>query len=263
MSNSEHPGVLLDIPISARQIDELMSDVQKAVAGEGAQIVFACANTHAVAVAQSDAEFMRALRDAEHVVADGVGLTIMAKLARVHVGPRIVGEQYFRAVMSELARLGGKKVFFFGSSQKVLDLIRMEMAVRYPAVQLAGVLSPPFRPWTEEENAQMIDQINEARPDVLWVGMTAPKQELWTYRNRRHLEVPVIGSVGAVFEFFAGTVPSPPDWVRRLGVETFYRYWKDPKPLRFWRRDLISGPVFVSLVIRRHVLRPRRPPSSP
>lgn len=254
MTDDNNPGVLLDIPIGTRTIDLAMVDVRDAVARQRAQIVFACANTHAAAVAQEDPVFMRALQDAEHVVADGVGLKIMARLAGVDVGPRIVGEQYFVSVMSELESLGGKTVFFFGSSERVLELIREKMKTRYPHVKLCGTLSPPFRAWSEDENAAMIKQINDARPDVLWVGMTAPKQELWVYQNRNELDAPVVGSVGAVFEFFAGTVPSPPEWVRKFGVETFYRYWKDPNPLRFWRRDFVSAPKFVFLVIWRHIL---------
>ena len=97
----------------------------------------------------------------------------------------------------------------------------------------------------------MIAWINATRPDVLWVGMTAPKQEKWVYENRDALDASVIGSVGAVFDYFAGMISSPPRWIRTLGVESIYRTIKNPRHI--WRRMFITNPKFVLLVIWRHV----------
>ena len=99
----------------------------------------------------------------------------------------------------------------------------------------------------------MVSRINDANPDVLWVGMGAPKQEKWVYRNRNALQAPLIGSIGAVFDYFAGTNPPPPRWVRRCGLETPYRLMREPR--RLWRRALISNLMFVIRVIQRHILR--------
>ena len=129
------------------------------------------------------------------------------------------------------------------------------MADEFPEIEVCGTLSPPYRSWTSEENKAMIAKVNAARPDVLWVGMTAPKQEKWVAANRNQLDVPVVGSVGAVFDFFAGTNPRAPQWMCKLGLEWVYRLIREPR--RMWRRTVISAPKFVVLVLWHHVLRSR------
>ena len=98
----------------------------------------------------------------------------------------------------------------------------------------------------------MIRLINDAQPDVLWVGMTAPKQETWVQTNRKRLRVPVIGSIGAVFDFYAGTHPRSPRWICRLGLEWVYRFVREPR--RMWRRNFVSAPKFIGLIVWRHIL---------
>ena len=131
-----------------------------------------------------------------------------------------------------------------------MDLIAERFAHEYPELELAGILSPPFSQWSATENNAMVAQINAARPDVLWVGMTAPKQEKWVQENRERLKVPVIGSIGAVFDFYAGTYPRAPQWMCGLGIEWLFRLVKEPR--RMWRRNFISTPKFVALVLLRH-----------
>src|SRR3569833_2005210 len=134
-------------------------------------------------------------------------------------------------------------------------MIYTRCARDFTRVTVCGMVSPPYRTWSEDENAAMLSAINAASPDVLWVGMTAPKQEKWVETNRAHLKEPVIGSVGAVFDFYAGTYPRAPAWMCRFGIEWLYRLVKEPQ--RMWRRNFISSPLFVLLVLRRHLLRMR------
>ena len=251
--SGDTPGVLLGIPIGPSSLASAIADALDAIDRKKQAVVFACANTHSVVVAQSDPTFFNALIDADQVVADGVGVKIMGRFARVNVGPRIVGEEYFSSLMRSLQQRRHGRIFFFGSSDEVLQKIAEKMQQAYPSLTLCGVLSPPFRPWSEEENAGMIQMINDARPDVLWVGMTAPKQEKWVFNNRHELKVPVIGSIGAVFDFFAGAIPSPPPWVRKAGLEAFYRLFRNSNPGRFWLRGL-SIPKLVFMVLREHIL---------
>lgn len=255
-THKQDAAVFLGVTIGREPLQALTAAALAAIEGVRPQIVFACANSHSLAVTQTDPEFFAALNNAEQVVADGVGLTLMAKLAGMDVGPRIAGEQYFFSVMQALRGRGHGRVFFFGSSEQVLQRIEARFAREFPSLELCGVLSPPFRPWSEAENNSMIERINTAKPDVLWVGMTAPRQEKWVYRNRSRLNVRVIGSIGAVFDFFAETVASPPEWVRRYGLETVYRFLKEPK--RLWYRVFISNGKFVLLALRKHVLGSRR-----
>ena len=251
------PGVLLGIPIGQPSLEVAVNDALAAIDRKRPPIVFACANTHSVVIAQKDPVFLNALNDADQVVADGVGVKIVGRLARIDVGPRIIGEEYFSSLMRSLELRGSGRIFFFGSSDFVLRKIAERVKQVYPSLTLCGMLSPPFRVWPEEENSGMVKTIADSRPDVLWVGMTAPKQENWVFNNRHLLDVPVIGSIGAVFDYFAGTVPSPPRWVRKAGLEFLYRAFRNTSPWTFWLRGL-SFPKLVFLVLRKHTLRRRR-----
>lgn len=243
-------GYLLGIPIDRKSLSSVIEESLQAVEKKTLQMVFACANPHSIVVAQKDLEFQAALNHANLVVVDGIGASVMARLVGVVLGPRITGTDYFQTVLNALQQRGSGRVFFFGSSQEVLDRIAKRFAVDFPAVTLCGALSPPFGAWSEIENLRMVKMINEAKPDVLWVGMTAPKQEKWVEANRHQLNVPVIGSIGAVFDFYAGTYARAPQWLCRIGFEWAYRFMREPR--RMWQRNFVSAPKFVWLVLRRH-----------
>ena len=146
-------------------------------------VVFACANPHSLTVAQSDISFRSALNNANLVVPDGVGISLMGKACGIPLGPRITGADYFFAVLRALVDRGSGRVYFFGSSQRVLDLIAKQFAKDFPTLTLCGLHSPPYGHWGDQENKDMVQKINETKPDVLWVGMTAPKQEKWGKRE--------------------------------------------------------------------------------
>lgn len=243
---------LLGISIGVSSLNDAAAQAMEAIAYQQSQIVFACANSNAMNVARSDDVFRDALLDAEHLVADGVGISIVACLANKNVGPRIIGQQYYEAVMDKIQLGGGGRIFYFGSSELVLARIRQRFSHEYPELNLCGTISPPFGEWSKEQNEEFIEEINAARPDILWVGMTAPKQEKWVYENRRSLKVPVIGNVGAVFDFFAGTVKPAPNWIRKCGLEAIFRLAVEPK--RLWRRVLVSNVSFLGVGLWTEVL---------
>jgi len=245
-------AAVLGIPVNGRPLDALVAEALAAVRRAADPIVFACANPHSLVIAQDDACFRAALLRADQLVVDGVGITLMARALGMRIGPRITGADYFFALMRALSATGRGKVFFLGSSQQVLARIAARLKTDFPGVELCGTLAPPFRPWSGAENDAMLARINAAAPDVLWVGMTAPKQEMWVEANRHRLAVPIIGSIGAVFDFYAGTVPRAPRWMCRCGIEWVYRLAREPK--RMWRRNLISSPRFVAMMIQRQVL---------
>jgi N-acetylglucosaminyldiphosphoundecaprenol N-acetyl-beta-D-mannosaminyltransferase len=142
-----------------------------------------------------------------------------------------------------------KKVMFMGSSERVLGLIRQRAAVDYPNLEVV-TYSPPYKAeFSEEENREIIRAINEAQPDLLWIGMTAPKQEKWTWAHWQELDINChVGTIGAVFDFYAGTAKRAPLWWQRHGLEWLYRLLKEPK--RMWRRYVIGNPLFVWNVMR-------------
>jgi len=244
-------GVLLGVPVDRKSLTTATAEALLAIERR-AQIVFVCANPHSLVTAQSDSAFKLALTNASLVVADGVGVTIMAKVIGVKIGRRITGTDYFLSVMRALEKRGNCRVFFFGSSQRVLELISERIKREFPGLTLCGVLSPPFGPWSAEENSAMVAKINQTKPDVLWVGMTAPKQEKWVEENRYQLHATVIGSIGAVFDFYAGVHPRAPRWMCKAGIEWLYRLGREPR--RMWRRNLLSAPKFVMVVLWRHIL---------
>ena len=216
-----------------------------------ANIVFSCANPHALAVAETNGNFRKALENSDILVTDGVGVSVIGSILGMNVGPRITGSDFFTTLMEQQNTLIGAqktRVYFFGSSQKVLDLMKINLELLYPNLEICGYTSPPYGNWSEAENAEFIAHINAATPDILWVGMTAPKQELWTYNNRHTLAVPVIGNVGAVFDFCAGTYERAPEWARKSGLEWLVRLWREPK--RMWRRNFISPVVFTIAAVR-------------
>lgn len=135
-------------------------------------------------------------------------------------------------------------VMFMGSSQRVLDLIVERAAKEYPHLRVV-TYSPPYKPeFSDEDNKAIIDAINAANPDLLWIGMTAPKQEKWTYSHWHELDIHChVGTIGAVFDFFAGTVERAPLWWQQHGLEWLYRLLKEPR--RMWRRYIIGNALFL------------------
>lgn len=228
-------------------LSRLVADVVEAVRNRNHQIVFACANVHSIVLARSDPAFGHALTRATHLVPDGIGLLIAGRIKGVRLGPRITGADYFEAVSRGLHQRGGGKVYFLGSTTEVLGRIKSRFKSDYPNLEVCGIYSPPFGDWGDEDNKVIVDLINAAKPDVLWVGMTAPKQEKWIEKNRSALQVPVVGAIGAVFDFYAGTKRRAPEWMCRCGLEWVYRFLREPT--RMWRRHFISIPKFVGLVL--------------
>ena len=213
-----------------------------------------CVNPHSLVESAADPAFRAALEHAEFLIADGVGVTLAARLRGARI-PRITGSDLFEAT----CRIGAERKlrhFFLGAKNSTLDALCTRTRQRYPEVVIAGCYSPPFAPeFTEEQDLEMVGLINAVRPDVLWVGMTAPKQEKWIDRNRHRLDVRCAAAVGAVFDYYAGTVRRPgPAW-RAAGLEWLPRLIREPK--RLWRRTVLSAPQFMLMALK-YELRTRR-----
>jgi len=209
----------------------------------------ACANPHSLIVARGDAAFSRALQDTDLLIPDGSGILLAARALNLPITDRVAGFEFFQGVTGRLAAAGGARYFFLGSSVQVLDLITERLRREHPEITVCGTLSPPFKSeFSPAENAEMLACIREARPDVLWVGMTAPKQEKWIHQNRGRLEVPLVAAIGAVFDFYAGTKQRPSRFWRRLGLEWLPRLLREPR--RLWERNLRSTPLFLLWIVR-------------
>ena len=212
-------------------------------------------NAHSYNTARKDSLFAEALTNGDVLLPDGVSIVMACKWIKAKSLPkeRIAGWDLFVFEMEKLERESeelrtkseeSKIVMFMGSSQKVLDLIVKRAAEVYPHLKVV-TYSPPYKPeFTDEDNKAIIDAIHAANPDLLWIGMTAPKQEKWTYSHWKELNIHChVGSIGAVFDFFAGTMKRAPMWWQDHGLEWLYRLLKEPK--RMWRRYIIGNALFL------------------
>lgn len=212
-------------------------------------------NAHSFNTAKKNQLFADALTNGDVLIPDGVSIVKACRWIKAKSQPkeRIAGWDLFSFEMEKLERESeglrtkgeeSKTVMFMGSSQKVLDLIVKRAAVDYPHLKVV-TYSPPYKPeFSDEDNRTIIDAINDANPDLLWIGMTAPKQEKWTYSHWKELNIHChVGTIGAVFDFFAGTVERAPLWWQEHGLEWLYRLLKEPK--RMWRRYIIGNTLFL------------------
>lgn len=207
-------------------------------------------NAHSYNTAQKDSLFAEALLNGDVLIPDGVSVVKACRWLNAKSQPceRIAGWDLFDYEMKQLAVYGGK-CMFMGSSEKVLSLIKQRAAVEYPNIEII-TYSPPYKAeFTPEENKDIIKAINAAEPDLLWIGMTAPKQEKWVYSHWDELDIHChVGAIGAVFSFFAGTAKRAPLWWQKHGLEWLYRLIIEPK--RMWRRYIIGNILFLWNILK-------------
>lgn len=202
-------------------------------------------NAHSFNTAQKDDLFAEALKNGDYLIPDGASIVKACRWLGCKSQPkeRVAGWDLFEFEMKRLNGKGGR-CMFMGSSLKVLSLIVERAKVVYPRIEVV-TYSPPYKPeFTDEDNCAMIKAINDAAPDLLWIGMTAPKQEKWTYSHWNELDIHChVGTIGAVFDFFAGTYKRAPRWWQEHSLEWLYRLVKEPR--RMWRRYVIGNPLFL------------------
>lgn len=203
-------------------------------------------NAHSYNVALEDIEFKQALLKSDVLIPDGVSVVWAKKWLTGQKIEKIAGADLFFYELNRLKESGGK-CFFLGSTDSTLDAITKRLSIEYPKIQVT-TYSPPYKPvFSDEDNQIMIEQINNFEPDVLFVGMTAPKQEKWAYNNLSNLKVGHICCIGAVFDFYAGTVNRAPQFMINMGLEWLYRLVKEPK--RLWKRYLIGNSKFIFAMV--------------
>lgn len=272
--------------LKLNKLDILTSQAELAGLPEG-KLLINTINAHSFNTAQKDGLFAEALAKGDVLIPDGASIVKACRWlgAKSQPAERIAGWDLFSFEMSHLEAESEKrcfdklsnqvksekcsseadlnegtrylplKVMFMGSSEKVLALIRERAAVDYPHLEVV-TYSPPYKPeFSEEDNRAIIDAINAADPDLLWIGMTAPKQEKWAYTHWQDLDIHChCGTIGAVFDFYAGTVRRAPLWWQRHGLEWLYRLLREPR--RMWRRYIIGNTLFIYYILREKVGRP-------
>ena len=214
-------------------------------------------NAHSYNTALKDPLFAKALMKGDVLIPDGASIVKACKWLNAKSKPkeRIAGWDLFVYEMSELEKdansnsKDSKKVMFMGSSERVLGLIKIKSAEIYPNLEVV-TYSPPYKPeFSKEDNDAIVTAINSENPDLLWIGMTAPKQEKWTYTHWNELNIHChVGTIGAVFDFFAGTAKRAPKWWQDHSLEWLYRLIIEPK--RMWRRYIIGNSLFIRNILK-------------
>ena len=207
-------------------------------------------NAHSYNTALKDNFFAEALNQGDALIPDGASIVKACRWINAKSQPieRIAGWDLFSLEMDKLNAKGGK-CFFMGSSEKTLELIIEKAKSIYPNIMIE-TYSPPYKSeFNEDDNRSIIDAINTANPDLLWIGMTAPKQEKRVYMHWDELKINChVGTIGAEFDFFAGTIQRAPIWWQEHSLEWLYRLIKEPK--RMWRRYIIGNTLFIFNIIR-------------
>ncbi|MDD7129309.1 MAG: WecB/TagA/CpsF family glycosyltransferase [Prevotella sp.] len=236
-----------------KDLDILTSRAELAKLPEG-KLLINTINAFSYDNARKDVLFSEALQKGDVLIPDGISIVKACRFLNAKSQPkeRIAGWDLFVYEMEKLNRVGGK-VMFLGSSDAVLNLIRQRVAEKYPKIEV-DTYSPPYKPeFSDEDNEAMISAINHSNPDLLWIGMTAPKQEKWAYTHLDRLDVHChIGTIGAVFDFFAGTVKRAPERWQRAGLEWLYRLLSEPR--RMWRRYFIGNAKFIYYIMLEKIM---------
>jgi N-acetylglucosaminyldiphosphoundecaprenol N-acetyl-beta-D-mannosaminyltransferase len=203
---------------------------------------YAClANVHVIETARRSPEVAESLRRAGLVLADGAPVAWFARRVLGRHAARVTGSDIFEELCRRSA--GTYRHYFFGSTPETLAGLEAAVRERFPGVVVCGSHAPPFRPLSYGEQEAVVRTINEARPDIVWIGLGAPKQELWMAWARELLDAPVLAGIGAVFDFASGRKARAPRLVQRLGLEWLHRLASEPR--RLARRYLVTNSSFV------------------
>lgn len=232
--------------VKIKEYNIYASDINSLTVEKDKKTIVNTINAHSYIVAKNDSKFKKALVSSDILLPDGEGVVLMAKKLKGEKIKKIAGADIHDYLL-DLSEKRGLKCFYLGASQETLDIIKNKQTQKYKNVTF-GFYSPPFKPvFSNEDNAQMVSKINAFKPDVLFVGMTAPKQEKWVFDNKEKIDANIICSIGAVFDFIAETKKRAPQWVINLKMEWLYRSFT---AWRLTKRYLYSTPLFLMEVFK-------------
>jgi len=236
---------ILGIPIAMTDYGGAMNVMDAMIERREPGYVIAAA-VHVVMVGQDDAAVRAALLGSTLTVPDGMPVVWAANWLGENLPDRVYGPELMRRYNDRCSERGHRVWLYGGRDQGSLAQLALSIRQKHPGINVVGGYSPPFRRLTDDEEDAIVDQINEAAPDVLWVGIGVPKQEKWMARMRSRLDVPVMCGVGAAFDFHAGRVSQAPDWMQERGLEWTYRIAQEPR--RLLPRYLYYNPRFLAAI---------------
>ena len=250
---------ILGVPIALTDYAGAMDVMDDMV--ERRHLGWVCAAAvHSVMVARSDPGMHEALRDAVITVPDGMPIVWAANALGEELPNRVYGPELMRRYCDRAVERGHRVWLYGGRDQGALVQLALSLRHNHPGIQIVGGYSPPFRPLSDDEDAAVAKQINDARADVVWVGIGVPKQEKWMVRMRERLDAPVLCAVGAAFDFHAGRVSQAPRWMQERGLEWTYRIAQEPR--RLLPRYLVTNPSFMLNFARQWMREHAEPPVS-
>ena len=234
---------ILGVNVSAIDMQECVDTIDGWIDSRSQHYV-CITGVHGVIESQSDAS-LRAIHNAAGLVTpDGMPLVWMARWLGHPRTRRVYGPDLMRT-LSRLSPSRGYRHFYYGGGNGVAERLKQALTQASPGLNVVGTIEPPFRPLTPAEDTAVVDAINAARPDIVWVGLSTPKQERWMASHIGRLEAPVLIGVGAAFDFLAGEKKQAPGWMQRNGLEWLFRLVTEPR--RLWRRYLSIVPKFIVL----------------
>lgn len=233
---------VLGTAISVMSVDQVANLLAESP-GEGRTV--AICNVHSVMTARHNAALRSALAEVDIATADGMPLVWALRALGEPDQTRCTGIDVMLRTI-EIGLDSRLSHFLYGSTPATLASLEATLRDRYPSVVIAGVLSPPFQPFTEREQEEHIRQIRDSGAQLVWVGLGMPKQELWMAGVRHRLHGISLVGVGAAFDWLAASVPRAPEWMRDAGLEWLYRLAKEPR--RLWRRYIFNNPAYLALL---------------
>ena len=249
-SRLSHRVAILGVAVSAINLDMAVVGIGGWIRDDAREYV-CVTGVHGVMESQSDPELLRIHNESGMTTPDGMPLVWCGRYAGAFWMERVYGPDLMLRVCAESVKNGWSH-FFYGAGPGVADELAAALTDRFPGLNVAGMHTPPFRELTEEETQAIVEMINTARPDIVWIGLSTPKQERWMARLRPLLAAPVLVGVGAAFDIHAGRLSQAPRWMQRSGLEWAYRLAMEPR--RLWRRYLYSNPRFIMQILRRKPL---------
>jgi N-acetylglucosaminyldiphosphoundecaprenol N-acetyl-beta-D-mannosaminyltransferase len=240
---------VLGVGVSAINMRMAIETLDQWIAQDERHFVSVC-NVHSVMECRRDPRLRAIVNRAGMTTPDGMPLVWLARLSGQRQVSRVYGPDLMLAEMASSLK-SGHRHYFYGGRPGIADRLAASMAKRYPGVRIAGTFTPPMGTAEELCNQDTAARINAARPDIVWVGVSSPKQEFWMACMRDRLDAPVLIGVGAAFDFHSGNVAQAPGWMQRSGLEWLFRLLTEPR--RLWRRYLIDNPWFVLEVARQRL----------